>query len=83
MSARYREGPYDDRLVRFDGQGEPADPTKVPWRVGESVGRTIYAVQPNRRREQSDHDVLIGTMDSRALARAAVEAHNAALEGEQ
>jgi hypothetical protein len=43
------------------------------WRTGRTVGRTIYAVMgvvPN------DHDPLIGVMDTRALAEAAVRAHN-------
>jgi hypothetical protein len=46
------------------------------WRVGRKVGRTIYAqIGP----EPSDDDVLIGVMDTSALAEDAVQAHNAQL----
>ncbi|MGH2689035.1 MAG: hypothetical protein ACRDKW_09550 [Actinomycetota bacterium] len=43
------------------------------WRVGRKVGRTIY-VQLGP--EASDDDPLIGVMDTRALAVAAVQGHN-------
>lgn len=46
------------------------------WRVGRSVGRTVYAMTGD---EPSKADVLIGVMDTRRLAAAAVEAHNATL----
>lgn len=42
-----------------------------PWRVGRKVGRTIYIVYG------PGEEALIGTMDSRALAQEAVQAHNA------
>lgn len=48
-------------------------PLQNPWRVGRKVGRTIYA---QIRTEPSDDDVLIGVMDTPAIARAAVEGHN-------
>jgi hypothetical protein len=48
----------------------------LPWRTGRKVGRTIYA---QISAKPSDHDVLIGVMDTRALARSAVEGHNASL----
>ena len=51
-------------------------PERKPWRVGRSVGRTIYALVED---EPTDHDLLIGVMDTRALAEAAVRAHNAEL----
>ena len=44
-----------------------------PWRVGRSVGRTVYAVTGP---EATKTDVLIGLMDSRALAAEVVDAHN-------
>lgn len=44
-----------------------------PWRVGRSVGRTIYAATGP---EATKTDVLIGIMDTRDLATEAVEAHN-------
>lgn len=46
---------------------------KIPWRTGRKVGRTIYA---QLGAEPTDHDPLIGLMDTAALARAAVDAHN-------
>ena len=50
-----------------------ADYREFPWRVGRSVGRTVYAaVGP----EASKADILIGMMDSRALAIEVVDAHN-------
>lgn len=46
---------------------------QAPWRVGRKVGRTIYAqLGP----EPADGDPLIGVMDSRRLAAAAVQGHN-------
>lgn len=45
-----------------------------PWRVGQKVGRTIYAQFGPK---PSDEDRLIGVMDTPKLARAAVDAHNA------
>jgi hypothetical protein len=44
-----------------------------PWRVGRSVGRTIYAVTGP---EATKTDILIGMMDTRALAAEVVDAHN-------
>jgi hypothetical protein len=44
-----------------------------PWRVGRSVGRTIYAV---RGPAATKEDVLIGVMDTPHLAREAVDCHN-------
>lgn len=44
-----------------------------PWRVGRSVGRTIYAT---RGPAASKNDVLIGVMDTPYLAREAVDCHN-------
>jgi hypothetical protein len=48
-------------------------PLQNLWRVGRRVGRTIYA---QIGAEPSDDDVLIGVMDTPAIARAAVEGHN-------
>lgn len=47
-----------------------------PWRVGRSVGRTIYAQVGS---EPTKEDLLIGVMDHELYARAAVLAHNVAL----
>lgn len=50
--------------------------TNRRWRVGRKLGRTVYAmVGP----VVSDEDVCIGMFDSSLIAKAAVEAHNAAL----
>lgn len=46
------------------------DYRQCEWRVGRSVGRTIYAIIG------PDRDVLIGVLDSKFLAEAAVYAHN-------
>lgn len=50
------------------------DPTSLPWRVGRSVGRTIYACPPGS--EPRNGELLIGVMDSPELAVEAVDAHN-------
>ena len=49
------------------------DYTKIKWRTGRKVGRTIYAQVGDA---PADNDPLIGVMDSPELAQAAVEAHN-------
>jgi hypothetical protein len=49
-------------------------PELLPWRVGRKVGRTIYAVTG------TGDDVLVGLMDTRALAARAVADHNAMLD---
>jgi hypothetical protein len=49
------------------------DPTKLMWRVGRKVGRTIYA---QLGETPSDNDPLIGVLDTRELALEAVKAHN-------
>lgn len=52
-------------------------PLENYWRVGRKVGRTIYAqLGP----EPSDDDPLIGVMDTRGIAQAAVEGHNHLLD---
>lgn len=51
-------------------------PNWLPWRVGRKVGRTIYA---QVGAEASDDDVLIGVMDTAALAAEAAHAHNSIL----
>jgi hypothetical protein len=47
------------------------------WRTGRRVGRTVYAMLDL---DPSDIDPLIGVMDTKALAEAAVRAHNAELK---
>jgi hypothetical protein len=51
------------------------------WRTGEhpEEGRGIYAVQPDRAYYQSDHDMLLGFLDTNELAAVAVEHHNVAV----
>lgn len=54
------------------------EPRLCTWRVGRSIGRTIYAmVGP----EPSKADYVIGMLDSDALAAEVVAAHNAHLRG--
>lgn len=57
------------------GEVAASEPSPVlkPWRVGRKVGRTIYQQTGT---DPADGDTLIGVMDSRELASAAVEAHN-------
>lgn len=47
--------------------------TVVPWRIGRSVGRTIYARLAG---SNPDGDVLIGLMDSPEIAVNVVVSHN-------
>lgn len=49
------------------------DFTRVQWRVGTSVRRTIYAVLPGKEHDQHP---LIGVMDTPQLAVETVSAHN-------
>ena len=50
--------------------------TRLPWRTGRRVGRTIYARYGD---DDASTDVLIGVMDTPELAAEAVLAHNALL----
>ncbi len=52
------------------------DLAALPWRIGRSVGRTIYAVVGE---DASKDDVLVGMMDTPALAIEVVMAHNGSL----
>lgn len=57
-----------------DCGGRPIE--HLPWRTGRRVGRTVYAVTGG-----ADHDdLLIGLMDTRALAARAVADHNRGLD---
>jgi hypothetical protein len=49
------------------------DYSKLIWRVGRKVGRTVYAQIGD---QPSDNDVLIGVFDTRELALEAVTSHN-------
>jgi hypothetical protein len=49
------------------------------WRVGKKLGRTIYAVLGEGEREdgtEGNCDVLLGMMETRALAEHVVKTHN-------
>jgi hypothetical protein len=50
----------------------------VPWRVGGSIGRSIYAVfaSGGTGYARDDDAVIIGVMDTEQLAQGAVVAHN-------
>ena len=50
------------------------DPTKLPWRIGRSVSRTLYAAIGD---DASKADVLLGLVDTRQLAEHIVAVHNA------
>lgn len=47
------------------------------WRVGQSLGRTVYAQIGS---EPSKTDVLLGMMDTRELAELVVTEHNQGLD---
>lgn len=51
-------------------------PELLMWRPGRKVKRTIYAMPGLLA---TDHDLLIGMMDTAALAEAACKAHNSAM----
>jgi hypothetical protein len=57
----------------------------LPWRIGGSVGRTIYARAAGGPTEHArdQETYLIGLMDSALLAQAACDAHNALIDGTQ
>lgn len=44
-----------------------------PWRIGRSLGRTVYAQVGD---EPSKRDIFLGIMETEALARAVVHEHN-------
>jgi hypothetical protein len=67
-----------DRARRLLVTGRKEGLERVRWRVGRSVGRTIYAVVEAPPAVAGD--VLIGMLDTKELAAAAVRDHNAALE---
>lgn len=52
------------------------DLCRVPWRVGRRKLRTVYAVLAV---DDPEGDVLIGLLDTPALAAAAVRGHNRTL----
>lgn len=52
--------------------GDGVDTTR-PWRVGRSVGRTLYVMTDE---EPSGNDVLIGMMDTAELAELVMYAVN-------
>jgi hypothetical protein len=49
------------------------------WRVGRSIGRTIYAITGPL---EGDADHPIGMLDTRELAAEAVRAHNASIDSD-
>lgn len=65
MSAHDARGPVDSR--RLAG---------MEWRVGGSVGRTVYAGAAEHEHARDDHATMIGVFDSHELAQVAVDDHN-------
>lgn len=55
----------------------PGEMTRQPWRIGRSLGRTVY-LQVGF--EPSKDDVLLGLMETAFLAQHVVALHNAGLE---
>ncbi len=62
-------------MVRLARDVGPIDPT-LPWRVGGSLGITVYAALGE---EHSDDDIFLGTMDTRELAEIVVALHNTSI----
>ena len=52
-----------------------ADYARMAWRTGRSIGRTIYAVPPGAQYRSGD-EVVLGMMDTPALASHIVKIHN-------
>jgi hypothetical protein len=50
-----------------------ADLLRAPWRVGRHLGRTLYAVVGD---EPSRADIVLGMVDTEAIAAAIVHEHN-------
>lgn len=50
---------------------------KSRWRVGMSLGRTVYAMQGP---QASKSDVFLGVMDTREMAEQVVADHNRGLD---
>lgn len=71
-----RVPPAQVHAVIAPGSDEERSALAVPWRTGQSIGRTIYATA---RPDPSDDDRVIGMLDTPELAAEAVAAHNAAL----
>ncbi len=57
----------------MSGPDDPVSLSALPWRVGRTVGRTIYAMVGE---VPGEDDVLIGMMDTAELAGEACVAHN-------
>lgn len=56
---------------------DPAAFIRWPWRIGRSVGRTVYAHPPGAEDGDAAYlGFLIGMFDTVELADAAVRAHN-------
>lgn len=55
------------------------DPEQRLWRTDFKRGRGIYALLSNNVEKASEHDPLIGVMESSELAETIVDTHNRAL----
>lgn len=55
---------------------QPETLTDRPWRVGRTLGRTVYAQVVA---EPGKGDVLLGLMESEFLARLVIDLHNRTL----
>lgn len=60
--------------------GLVTDPEKRFWRSEMGRGRGIYALISNDPANPSEHDPLIGVMESMQLAEEVVDLHNKVLE---
>lgn len=50
--------------------------TKLPWRVGRSLGRTVYAQVSE---DPTKSDMFLGIFDSKGAAQYVVDLHNKSL----
>lgn len=55
-------------------------PQERLWRTDLKLGRNIYALLSNDETKISEHDRLIGSMETSSLAEDVVTTHNAALK---
>lgn len=65
-------------MTVFRGIDVPAgDLARLPWRVGRSLGFSVYA---QVAAEPGKADIYLGVMDSEPIAQHVVDLHNARLE---
>jgi hypothetical protein len=61
-------------MSKFAYEHDHGNLLDVKWRVGRTLGRTVYAMVEG---QASKDDVLLGWMETKELANAVVSLHNA------